>query len=165
MSGDLNLSMFRAYDIRTPSSSLTPDLAARLARAEAKYIREVLGANAVVVAHDARSSGPRYLSIATEEFLSSGLDVVWVPGVSSTCMAYFAAMCHPEHAAIMFGASHNPAGDTGQKDDRNGLAYRLAIGLHFFVDLRVQEGCAQHAVRERCHDRPLIAPSPIAAFP
>ena len=36
---DLNLSMFRAYDIRTPSSLLTPELAERLARAEAVYIR------------------------------------------------------------------------------------------------------------------------------
>jgi hypothetical protein len=33
----LNLSMFRAYDIRTPSSLLTPEHADRLARAEAFY--------------------------------------------------------------------------------------------------------------------------------
>ena len=44
MEDQLNLSMFRAYDIRTPSSLLTPELAERLARAEAFYIREVLGA-------------------------------------------------------------------------------------------------------------------------
>ena len=41
---ELNESMFRAYDIRTPSALLTNDLAARLARAEAAYFRDALGA-------------------------------------------------------------------------------------------------------------------------
>src|SRR5262249_53610619 len=36
---ELNLSMFRAYEIRTPSALLTPELAECLARAEACYIR------------------------------------------------------------------------------------------------------------------------------
>jgi len=112
---NLNLSMFRAYDIRTPSSQLIDPLAARLARAEAVYFRDVVGVNGVLVAHDARSSGPHYLQIGAEEFARAGLDVVVVPGVCSTSMFYFAAMRHPEMAAVMFGASHNPAGDTGQK--------------------------------------------------
>jgi phosphomannomutase len=111
----LNLSMFRAYDIRTPSSLLTDELAVRLARAEARYFREVLGVAGVVVAHDARMTGPRYLSLATEAYLDAGLDVVAVPCVSSTCLLYFTAMKHPHHAAVMFGASHNPRDDTGQK--------------------------------------------------
>jgi phosphomannomutase len=112
---ELNLSMFRAYDIRTPSSQLPDHLAVRLTRAEAVYFRDVVGAKAVLVAHDARSSGPRYLQIGAEEFARSGLDVIVVPGVCSTSMFYYAAMRHPEMAAVMFGASHNPAGDTGQK--------------------------------------------------
>jgi phosphomannomutase len=112
---DLNLSMFRAYDIRTPSPQLTDELAARLARAEAVYFRETLGVSGVLVAHDARSTGPNYLQLAAEQYTRSGLDVVVVPGVSSTCMIYFAAMKHPQYAAVMFGASHNPAIDTGQK--------------------------------------------------
>ena len=112
---DLNLSMFRAYDIRTDASPLTDALAARLARAEAVYFRDTLGAPGVLVAHDARATGPRYLQIAAEEYARSGLDVTVVPGVCSTCMFYFAAMTRPELAAVMFGASHNPANDTGQK--------------------------------------------------
>ncbi len=111
----LNLSMFRAYDIRTPSAKLPPDLAARLARAEARYYREVLGVSAVVVAHDARSTGPRYLGIATAEYQAAGLDVLYLPGVSSTSLLYYAAMRNPDRAAVMIGASHNPAGDTGRK--------------------------------------------------
>ena len=41
--------------------------------------------------------------------------MVVVPGVSSTSLFYFAAMRHPDLAGVLFGASHNPAGDTGQK--------------------------------------------------
>jgi phosphomannomutase len=112
---ELNLSMFRAYDIRTPSALLTPELAERLARAEARYVREVLGAPGVVIAHDARRTGPHYLTLLTEVFRRAGLDVVYLPGACSTSYLYFAAMCHPRFAAVMIGASHNPAGDTGQK--------------------------------------------------
>jgi phosphomannomutase len=76
---ELNLSMFRAYDIRTPSALLTPELAERLARAEARYLRDGLGAPGVVIAHDARRTGPHYLGIATEVFRRAGLEVVyWV---------------------------------------------------------------------------------------
>ncbi len=115
MEDQLNLSMFRAYDIRTPSSLLTPELADRLARAEAVYIRDVLGAPGVVVAHDARRTGPQYLTITIDAFRAAGLDVVYLPGACSTSYFYYAAMRHPRFAAVIVGASHNPSGDTGQK--------------------------------------------------
>ncbi len=111
----LNLSMFRAYDIRTPSAALTPELAERLARAEARYVRDVIGAPGVVLAHDARRTGPQYLTLTARVLRDAGLEVVWLPGVCSTSAFYYAAMRHPHLAAIMVGASHNPAGDTGQK--------------------------------------------------
>jgi phosphomannomutase len=112
---DLNLSMFRAYDIRTPSAQLTDELAVRLARAESVYFKESMGVSSVLIAHDARTSGPHYLELAAEEFARAGIRVIVVPGVCSTSMFYFSAMCHPIFAAVMYGASHNPAGDTGQK--------------------------------------------------
>lgn len=115
MADELNLSMFRAYDIRTPSAQLTPELAERLAGAEALYIREVLGAPGVVIAHDARRTGPHYLPLFAEALRRAGLEVVYLPGACSTSYLYYAAMCHPRFAAVMIGASHNPAGDTGQK--------------------------------------------------
>ncbi|WP_165065859.1 phosphohexomutase domain-containing protein [Paludisphaera rhizosphaerae] len=115
MSDALNLSMFRAYDIRTPSADLTPELAERLAHAEAVYFRDVLKTTGVTLAHDARSTGPKYLTIAAEVYRRAGLDVVWLPGVTSTSAFYYAAMRRPELAAVMVGASHNPAGDTGRK--------------------------------------------------
>ncbi|MFO0909206.1 MAG: hypothetical protein U0794_12795 [Isosphaeraceae bacterium] len=112
---NLNLSMFRAYDIRTPAARLSAELAERLARAEAVYFAEELGASTVVLGHDARSTGPRYLTIVSDAFRDAGLDVIYLPGVSSTSHFYYAAMRFPEAAAVMVGASHNPAGDTGQK--------------------------------------------------
>lgn len=115
MDNCLNLSMFRAYDIRTPSELLTPGLAERLARAEARYFVETLGVRGVVLAHDARTAGPGYLSGAAEVFAKAGLEVQVLAGASSTSHFYFTAMRHPEFAGVMFGASHNPAGDTGQK--------------------------------------------------
>jgi len=115
MPDHLNLSMFRAYDIRTPAGLLTDELAGRLARADAAYFRTVLKVEGVVLAHDARSTGPRYLRIAAEVFRQAGLDVIWLPGVASTSYFYYVAMRHPHCAAVMIGASHNPAGDTGQK--------------------------------------------------
>ena len=118
-----NLSMFRAYDIRTPSSLLTPRLARRLADAEARYFREVLGTTEVVVAHDARRTGPKYLTIAADAYRDAGLEVVVLPGVTSTCGFYFAAMRHPHAVAVMFGASHNPADDTGRKIVGPGVNY------------------------------------------
>lgn len=112
---ELNLSMFRAYDIRTPADRLSDSLYDRLASAEAVYFRDVLGADGVVLTHDARRRGPRFLSIAADVFLNAGLDVIYLPGVTSTCQFYYGAMRHPNLAAVMIGASHNPAGDTGQK--------------------------------------------------
>ncbi len=115
MPDDLNLSMFRAYDIRTPAVRLTSELARRLADAEAVYFREVLNTDSVVVAHDARLTGPGYLTIAAQAYRDAGLEVLYLPGVSSTPYFYYAAMRHPRSAGVIVGASHNPAGDTGRK--------------------------------------------------
>ena len=115
MADELNLSMFRAYDIRTPSALLTDDLARRLANAEAVYFRDILGVQGVLVSCDARSTGPRYLTLAVDVFQKAGLDVIYLPGPASTSYFYFVAMRNPEYAAVMIGASHNPAEDTGQK--------------------------------------------------
>ena len=115
VSEELNQSMFRAYDIRTPASLLTDDLAVRLAEAEAVYFRDVLGVKGVLLSYDARSTGPHYLTITANVLRRAGLNVLYLPGPASTSYFYYSAMRHPECAAIMIGASHNPSGDTGQK--------------------------------------------------
>ncbi|HWQ14397.1 MAG TPA: phosphoglucomutase [Roseiflexaceae bacterium] len=112
---DLNLGMFKAYDIRTPARHLPLDLAERLAYAEAQYFREQLGTNAVILCRDARLSGAQYLEQGIRVFRTLGFEVLANPQVSSTCQFYYTCMRHPEAAGIMYGASHNPGGDTGQK--------------------------------------------------
>jgi phosphomannomutase len=112
---NLNLSMFKAYDIRTPASHLTLELAERLAYAEAHYFRETLGTNTVVLCREARLSGPQYLEQGIRVFRELGFDVLANPQVSSTCLFYYTCMQHPQAAGIMYGASHNPGSDTGQK--------------------------------------------------
>lgn len=112
---DLNLGMFKAYDIRTPAAQLPLALSERLAYAEAQYFREQLGADTVVLCRDARLSGARYLEQGIRIFRELGFTVLAAPQVTSTCQFYDACMRHPEAAGIMYGASHNPGGDTGQK--------------------------------------------------
>ena len=111
----LNLSMFKAYDIRTPTPQLTLDLAERLAYAEAFYFREHLGVQTVVLCRDARLSGAQYLEQGIRIFRDLGFEVLAMPQVSSACLFYYTCMRHPDAAGIMYGASHNPGGDTGQK--------------------------------------------------
>jgi phosphomannomutase len=112
---NLNLSMFKAYDIRTQASRLTDEIYVRLLRAEALYFKNVLQVPGVVLAHEARLPGPHFVELAAAEFSRAGLDVWVLPGVSSTCLFYFACMKKPDLAGVMCGASHNPAGDHGQK--------------------------------------------------
>lgn len=112
---DLNLSMFKAYDIRTPASQLPLHLSERLAYAEAWYIREHLGAQRVVLCRDARLSSAQYLEQGIRIFRDLGFEVLAAPQVSSASLFYYTCMRHPDAAGIMYGASHNPSGDTGQK--------------------------------------------------
>lgn len=112
---ELNPGMFRAYDIRTPSDRLAPELSERLAHASAYYFRHVLKTNKVILYRDARLSGAQYLEQGMDVFKSLGFQVLTYPLPSSVCMFYFSCLQHADAAGIMYGASHNPGRDTGQK--------------------------------------------------
>ena len=111
----LNLSMFKAYDIRTQSSRLTAELSRRLLAAIGRYIREVLRADSVVLGRDARLAAPALMELAIELFPAMGIAVILNPLQSSTCLFYFSCMRNPGSAAIMFTASHNPGEYIGLK--------------------------------------------------
>lgn len=158
---NLDLSLFRAYDIRTPSARLPRELAERLARAEAVYFREILGVSGVVLGHDARRTGPQYLSIAAETFAEAGLEVIYLPGACSASYLYFGAMCHADYAAVLIGASHNPADDTGQKLLAPGLApiargIGPAGGLDVIQQLYEEGASCPSQRRGRIHARELM---------
>ena len=111
----LNLGMFKAYDIRTGSSRLSPELSRRLLHAIGRYIREILGTDSVVLGRDARLAAPALMELAIDLLPEMGISVILNPLQSSTCLFYFSCMQNPESAAIMFTASHNPGDYIGLK--------------------------------------------------
>lgn len=112
---ELNLSMFKSYDIRTEAAKLPSELSERLTHAAAVYFLQVLGTRKVVLCRDARLSGPGYLEQGADIFRSLGFEVFVNLQISSVSQFYFACMQHIDAAGIMYGASHNPGKDTGQK--------------------------------------------------
>ena len=111
----LNTSMFKAYDIRTQSKALTSELKRRLIRALARYYREVLKVDSILIGRDARLHASAVMEAAIEGFCSAGLDVLVNPNQISTCQFYYACMQHRESAGIMITASHNPGTYIGMK--------------------------------------------------
>ena len=110
----LNMSMFKAYDIRTKSESLPKESSIRLLESIARYYREILTVDTVILGRDARLAAPRLMEEALEIFPAFGLDVIVNPQ-SSTCQFYFSCMQHPSAGGIMFTASHNPGEYIGLK--------------------------------------------------
>ncbi|QTQ12759.1 phosphoglucomutase [Treponema parvum] len=112
---DLNLSMFKAYDIRTRSGKMTSEVSERLLKAAGRYFKDDLKVSSVVLGRDARLAAPGLLQEASDLFTSIGLDVILNPLQISTCQFYFSCMKHRKSAAIMFTASHNPGEYIGLK--------------------------------------------------
>jgi phosphomannomutase len=107
----------KAYDIR----GVVPDqLDAGLARAFGAAFVRVVGAAAIVTAHDMRESSPGLARAFAEGATSQGADVVEA-GLGSTDMLYYAAGSLDLPGA-MFTASHNPAKYNGIKLCRAGAA-------------------------------------------
>lgn len=114
-SQDLNLGMFKSYDIRTKTDSLDEKLAGRLIIAAGRYFTEVLRVEKVVLGRDARLGVPHLMQLALDILPKLGLTVLVNPLQESTCLFYYSCMQNIDAAAIMFTASHNPGGYVGLK--------------------------------------------------
>lgn len=112
---ELNLGMFKAYDIRTKQSRLGGGISRRLVAAIGQYVREVLGADRIVLGRDARLASPPLMELAAEMLPAMGISVVLNPLPESTCQFYFSCMRNPDSAGVMFTASHNPGDYIGLK--------------------------------------------------
>jgi phosphomannomutase len=150
----LNLDMFKAYDIRTKSTALTPVLAARLMRAIGRYFSDVLKVSSVVLGRDARLAAPALLELAVEVLPAMGLDVILNPLQVSTCQFYFSCMRNRDAAAVMFTASHNPGIYIGMKLMGPGmqtLAYGSgpAGGIACIRDFYLEDGSSERPVAGR----------------
>ncbi|MGN0906379.1 MAG: hypothetical protein ACI4NM_04465, partial [Bullifex sp.] len=112
---DINIGMFKPYDIRTKYGNLTPELLERLSGAVALYYRDVIGARSVIISRDARLHAPAVASSLTEALLDAGIDVLLNPLPVSTCQFYHSCMLRPECGGMMVTASHNPGEYIGIK--------------------------------------------------
>ena len=124
----LGLSMFKAYDIRTRASRLTPEKARRLMAAVGGYIKDSLKADEVVLGRDARLAAPALMQEAIDLFPAMGISVLLNPLQESTCQFYFSCMRNPGAASVMVTASHNPGDYIGLKIQGPGM---LPIAMGF----------------------------------
>ena len=112
---DLNLSMFKQYDIRTKYGNLTQKIKDRLYNAVAIYFRDYVKAKAVVIGRDARLNVPEIAEGLEFWLKRAGIDVCLNPLPISTCQFYYTCMQYRDAAGIMVTASHNPAEYVGLK--------------------------------------------------
>ncbi|GII75405.1 phosphomannomutase/phosphoglucomutase [Sphaerisporangium rufum] len=112
--GDL-AKIFKAYDIR---GVVPGELDERAAEAVGAAFAEVVGADAVVTAHDMRASSAPLAAAFARGVTGRGADVVEA-GLGSTDLLYYASgtLGLP---GVMFTASHNPAEYNGMKLCRAG---------------------------------------------
>lgn len=115
MGKNLNLSMFKVYDIRTKAQNLTPEIKEWLYNAIALYYKNSVKAKSIIICRDARLSAPDLAEGLAQMFLLAGIDVYLNPLPISTCQFYFSCMQHPEASGIMVTASHNPGEYIGLK--------------------------------------------------
>lgn len=118
---DLNLGMFKSYDIRTKNHNLTDELRIRLCNAVALYYRDVLKVKSVVICRDARLYVPQIAQDMTAVMRKAGIGVYLNPLPISTCQFYFTCMQYKESAGLMLTASHNPGEYVGIKLVSKGL--------------------------------------------
>ena len=112
---DLNLPMFKQYDIRTKYKNVDDELKIRLYNAVALYVRDTLAAKSVVICRDARLNVPEIAEGLSKYLRRAGVDVFINPLPISTCQFYYTCMQHRDSAGIMVTASHNPAEYFGLK--------------------------------------------------
>ncbi len=153
---DLNLGMFKAYDIRTKCEKLSPVLLRRLASSIAAYIRDTLKADKAVIGRDARLAAPDVIEILLEIFPRFGIEVFVNPLPISTCQFYFMCMQHSDAAGVMVTASHNPWDYIGFKLLAPGnipLAYGYGPrgGIEEIKRLYLEDSSAPHGSKKRVH--------------
>ena len=108
---DMNLSAFKAYDIRGEYPiEVNEELAYSVGRALVKY----LSAKTIVVGRDMRLSSPSLLEKLIEGITAEGADVINI-GLCTTPMLNFSVANYGYNGGVMVTASHNPGKDNAFK--------------------------------------------------
>ena len=124
---DLNLGMFKPYDIRTKIEKLSDENLSRLSESVALYYKNTLSADSVVLCRDARLYAPKVVESLKNALTRAGIRVLLNPLPISTCQFYYSCMENPTSGGIMVTASHNPGSYIGLKLMAPGL-FPLAMG-------------------------------------
>ena len=85
---NLNLTMFKQYDIRTRHNALTDPIKERLYNAVAIYLRDYVKAKSVVIGRDARLYVPELAEGLARVARKAGVEVLINPLPISTCQFY-----------------------------------------------------------------------------
>ena len=137
----LNLSAFKAYDIRGRiPDEINPDLIYQVGRAYAAFVNP----RRVAVGRDIRLTSEEFAQALIRGLTDSGVDVVDI-GLCGTEGVYFATFHYELDGGLMITASHNPpdynglklvreqskpiGADTGLKDERlvRGVMLKLVV--------------------------------------
>lgn len=106
---------FKAYDYRGRiPSELNADVAYRIGRAYAEFLKPKSPVGRVVVGRDIRESSEELCAALTRGLLDSGMDVYDI-GLCGTEVVYFATFSEGMDGGIMVTASHNPPDYNGMK--------------------------------------------------
>jgi len=137
--------IFREYDIRgVYGRDLTPEVAGRVARAFAAYLRRKAPGDRplpVVVGHDNRASSPELHRAVVEALVDSGCAVVDV-GLVTTPVFYFARVHLGVDGGVMVTASHNPP-------EYNGFKLAHGFGTLYGEDIQEVRRLAETGVTVR----------------
>lgn len=108
------MALFREYDIRgIVGSELTENLAERLGRAYATYVK-TRGVTKISLGRDGRLSSPALHKALLKGLLACGLDVIDI-GICPSPLLYFSLYTLPVGGGIMITGSHNAAEYNGFK--------------------------------------------------
>jgi phosphomannomutase len=106
---------FKAYDYRGRiPNELNPDVAYRIGRAYAEFLKPKSVPARVIVGRDIRQSSAELCEALTRGLLDSGVDVYDI-GLCGTEVVYFATFNEGMDGGIMVTASHNPPDYNGMK--------------------------------------------------
>lgn len=132
----MNLSGFKAYDIRGSYPSMLDE---ELARNIGFAFAQEFPSKRVVLGHDARLSGPALYAALVEGFRAAGVDVVGI-GLCGTEEIYYAAFAKGFDGGIMVTGSHNPADENGFKMVRGGAIPVSGDSGLFSIRERIADG-------------------------
>ena len=139
----MNLSCFKAYDIRgRVPSVLNESLARQIGYA---YALE-FSPKTVVIGYDARLSGPALYGAVAEGLNAAGVDVTGI-GMCGTEEIYYSTFAKGFDGGIMITGSHNPADENGMKMVRRGAVPVSGDSGLFNIRNRIEDGLIVPSVK------------------